>query len=247
MGHLPLGLHAYLERQDETTTTTTTQYVTFFREPVAKYVSGRLYLNRQPQQWKTVDEAVAAIRQKLETAAAKHEHYNAYERYLTTPAQKEEMETAKAKQLGNSNNSSTSSTTHEERMVELIATNLVAMNVLVGVVERMDTSLELLQSVLDATQELTPVLRRLLPTTTSTNTIRNNNTTNDHQRWVVNESRLSTAAVVERLQTEELEALWREYLRYEFRLYDFANRLHDRQVQALRRQHGDRYRFDSMM
>jgi len=234
--------------------------VTFFREPVAKYVSGRLYSNRH-RNW-NFDEAVAEIRRGIvrsagEAAAAdghmngtvlpterrKIGYYNGYEKYLTTPAQKAQMR-AEAGVKRNGGDS------RHERVAELIEANLVRYNVLVGVVERMADSLSLLQSVLDADRELTDLFRTMVHREKEgSGSGRRNGTSSSSGGGppgplVENRSRLSTSAVIERLEADPgISQMLREVLKYEFRLYDFALRLHERQVEQMRRRYGDTYTF----
>jgi len=218
VGHLPLGLHAYLNQHDNSSTSSSTphnyQYVTFVRDPVHKYVSGRLYLHPE---W-TMEEAVSNIQAKVTHAVSKREYYNAYERYWTTPQQKENA-----------------TILSKEDTVRQLQQNLVDMNVLVGVVEDMGASLGLLQSVLDADQQLTGILQTLNPSL-------GGNHSKNSSSLVVNQSRLSTTAIVRQLTDDTAFVRQvRAYLKYEFRVYNFAVALHDRQVAQLRQRHGDRY------
>ena len=244
VGHLPIGLHEYLDDDAAAAAAAAaaatnssaavggdsrgrsqrrTQYVTFFRDPVTKYVSGRLYLNSH--RWRTADEALSAIRSTVEKASDRREHYNSYVRYLTTPAQK-------ARQANEA--------TSDEMKVEQIRSNMIRHGVLVGLVERMGDSIALLQSVIDADRKLTPLLLRMVARDDGSNS---SGGTNQLSPLVANPSRLSTTGIVRRLrQDPSLDAKLREYLKYELQLYGFARQLHGEQVEALRSARGgDKY------
>jgi len=63
-------------------------YITFFRNPIDKYVSGRLFVDKA-KRW-TFDEAILAIQQYIMDT----DYYEGYSKYLLTPHQKENIKKA---------------------------------------------------------------------------------------------------------------------------------------------------------
>lgn len=72
---------------------------------------------------------------------------NSYKTYLTTPEQKELA-------MKNDNFS-------EEQWVSIMKDNLINMNVLVGIVEKMGASVEMMHSIIDVDREITPMFQKL--------------------------------------------------------------------------------------
>jgi hypothetical protein len=209
VGHLPLGVHHHWK--DANDHVVHPQYVAFFRDPIAKYVSGRLFVNRK-KDW-TAEEAVRILKQEVVTARQRGSYYLGCDKYLITPEQKELPLTL------------------DER-VQLVRTNLLSYRCLVGIVERMSSSLYLLQHVIDGDLEVTGQLHRLDTARPSQN---------DSNRTTFNQSKLSTDALVAELKRDpNFYPSLQEYLRYEFLIYDFALQIHARQVQALPNRHGSR-------
>ena len=250
-GHQPLGLHHYWangwwsnddndndsEKCNHTTTTTIAveaQYITFFREPVTRYVSALLFTNRDDESvddW-TFAEAVDAIQQdvRLRLAAGNqnnefynvqssrlsgadeyydYQYVNAYARYHLTPKQKQR-------------NNMTA-----DEVVAQIQRNLVEYNVMVGIVELMEDSLSVLQSIIDPDLEFTEILGTMAGGRSGFNVAPN---------------AVSTHKVVQALrQDPEFWPLLQKVLQYEFRLYDFALDLHSQQVERMRAMYGTRY------
>eukprot|EP00542_Grammatophora_oceanica_P003349 CAMPEP_0194056152 /NCGR_PEP_ID=MMETSP0009_2-20130614/59153_1 /TAXON_ID=210454 /ORGANISM="Grammatophora oceanica, Strain CCMP 410" /LENGTH=115 /DNA_ID=CAMNT_0038705397 /DNA_START=9 /DNA_END=353 /DNA_ORIENTATION=+ len=113
--------------------------------------------------------------------------------------------------------------------------NLVENKVLIGIVEHMSDSLELLQHVLDMDDELLPAFELFGMNTTATR--RNNNgtsTTASKRTITANKSKkFSTRQVVTELKRDvEFMTIFEEYVKYESLIYEFARvELHERQVQ----------------
>jgi hypothetical protein len=192
-GHLPLGVH---QDQDQDPRHRV-QYLTFVRDPLEKYVSGKLYSNRR-RNW-TAQGAIERISYEISHLARKHGRYEKYSSYLLTPAQK-------ADNLS------------EEDKVMAMQSNLASMNVIVGIVERMDASYQLLQRVLDGSGTLHRAFRLLR-----------------ENRLVRNKSTLSTSDLVRRLKARDpgFEGKARLVLWSEYMVYDFAVKLHEMQHDRL--------------
>ena len=211
IGHLPLGVH--LHWTDYNQNLVQPMYVLFLRDPVAKFVSGYLFVNREFHM--TFTEAIKGI--KLAVVDDRHEgnYYLGSDKYLTTPSQK-----------GHPRG-------FEER-VELVRSNLLSHNCIVGIVERMGDSLALIQLAVDGDLEVTDQIRRL-----DTSKVARDNRTD---AMTVNKSELSTSAIVAELRKDEVFfQILLEYLKYELLLYDYAIQIHERQVDSLRKRYGDRY------
>jgi hypothetical protein len=188
-GHVPLGVHQDLRHR--------VQYLTFVRDPLDKYVSGKLYSNRH-RKW-SADDAIARIAYEISHLARKNGRYEKYSSYLLTSAQK-------AKDLD------------EDDKVKAMQSNLASMNVVVGIVERMEASYQLLQLVLDGSGELDRAFRLLR-----------------ENRLVRNKSTLSTSDLVRKLKARDpdFERKARLVLQSEYMVYDFAVRLHEMQHDRL--------------
>ena len=198
-GHVSLGIHENWFVNTNRTELVDAQYVTFIREPYAKFVSAIVFKNRR-RRW-TFIEAVKEIKADIRGKAAKEEYYNFYYHYLTTPHQKLQ------------NNSS------DDKRIQLIKNNLIEMNVMIGAVEHMVNSMALIQSIIDVDGEVAKLFDIV------DYTRRNSSSGND--KLVLNKSRLSTPAIVAALREDK--GVWdalTELLRYEFEVYDFALELH---------------------
>ena len=215
IGHIPFGVHKNWSDKS-TGKMIIPQYITFFREPFVKFVSSRLYVN-ESKRW-THQQAVDSIKSTIRTKNKKGEHYNAYISYLTTPKEKE---------LGKKNKHS------QEQWVQIIKKNIIDMHTVVGVVESMSESVELIQSIIDVNREQTKLFKRLISPSGSSSLVRN-------------KSKLSSSKIVGILKKDE--TIWnmlKEILKYEFDVYEFAVKMHNLQVQELKKKHGDQYSFDS--
>jgi len=132
-------------------------------------------------------------------------YYQNYASYLITPYQKNIQ--------GLDRNSRT----------QLILENLVKYNVIIGVVDRMSESLELLYNVIDRKHEMTRLFEHF-----------GMNKPKDKKKVVVNQSRFSTSAILNELKKdEEFFPLLVEYVKYDQMIVDFARRIHLLQYEAL--------------
>ena len=239
IGHLPLGIHQNwvtgIDNEDddeEKLLNDTVQYVTFFRDPFAKFVSGRLFIHPK---W-DFDEAVSEIKKRIHHDASKNETYNGYENYLLTPKQKDDI---------------VNHDLSEDDKVRLIQGNILNMNVLVGVVEHMSQSLEMIQSIIDVNREMTDEFRKLDPknllprvsvTTATATKSTKHNTSKEKEVIMRNQSKLSTSAIVQVLkEDEEIWGKFEKVLKYDSDLYDFALQIHEKQYEELKKRHGDKF------
>lgn len=104
-----------------------------------------------------------------------------------------------------------------------IKENFISYNMLVGVVKHMDESLSLLQSVIDPELKCTDMFFERLQTKT-------------------NPSTLSSSELVRMLSEDEAwVSMAKEFLKYEYEVYDFAVKIHKKQYNAMINQYGKKY------
>ncbi|KAL7561720.1 hypothetical protein ACA910_010937 [Epithemia clementina (nom. ined.)] len=149
------------------------QYVTFFREPLHRYVSSVLYVNRNKNWTRDYDLAMAELQRRIQTTEASadkpQEYLVRYAPYLLTPQQKEELRQSNA----------SSPAAAAEQQVQLIQQNLIRYQVLIGIVEHMDDSMALIEYVVDGTYEFADGFARFR-TNRWTNNNNNSSIPNQH-------------------------------------------------------------------
>ena len=237
-GHLPLGLHEnwFVNKQryyDDDSSSSNNEalvvpvpvqplYITFFRNPIEKYVSKKVYSNKKTYTQLSFQQVVEEI--KLAINATKH--YDGYTQYLLTPKQKQQKSIIHTSTTNHNNtksgkkNRTTITTDEKVRMVQM---NLVQYPVVIGIIERMTDSLDLIRYTIngDNNPQINRLLNALDTMKTTTSLIRNR-------------SELSTSDIVRELQKDEMIFKKMQHmLRYEFQIYNFAMELHKRQVQYI--------------
>jgi hypothetical protein len=207
IGHMPLGLQWSTDRQ---TSLNDVQYISFFRAPLEKYVSGVVYANKQ---YKNYPATVEATVQRIKTFVreeVKHGKYrDSYSAYLLTPWDKDEqLPDIQAK-------------------VKRILYNLVHYPTMIGIVEKMESSLELIVHVVGNQSNVRSLFQQANLNSNSTST----------KSLVRNKSDgVDTKAVIEMLKADtEFYGILKEYLKYDAAIYEFTSRLHDEQYQFLRK------------
>ncbi|GKY91984.1 hypothetical protein MPSEU_000170000 [Mayamaea pseudoterrestris] len=209
IGHLPLGTQwgssiAQLVPRRNDDSNDFIQYICFFRSPVEKYVSGVIYSNKQYKSYPATVKATVKRIKTFVTNEVKHGKFReSYSAYLLTPWDKDQKPP-----------------TVEER-TELIIRNMVQYPTVIGIVEKMDSSLELILHVVDQGNKVASLFQQA-----SGNGV------------VLNKSRgVSTKEVVAILQADtELYPMLQLYLQYDAAVYEFAMQLHDRQYDWLLQQ-----------
>mmetsp|Transcript_22493 Transcript_22493/g.28388 ORF Transcript_22493/g.28388 Transcript_22493/m.28388 type:complete len:176 (-) Transcript_22493:243-770(-) len=167
----------------------------------------------------TFDEAVEAIKWKVLEHNNHRQYVNFYQAYLTTPQQKE---------VGRERAYS------EQQWVEIIQQNIFGMHVLVGIVEQMRESVELIQSVIDVDRELDKQFRKL--------DAENMNILVSSKKLVKNRSNLSTSDILAKLKEDDkFWNIFTDVVKYESHLYEFAREVHNHQYHHLKEHHGHRY------
>ena len=206
-GHLPLG--SDYGWKDKHGTQVDVQYLVFFRDGVHKFISSVIYLKSDM----TTDELVKLIKQRVKSARRQGKYYERYTSYLITPQQRYSLA-----------EKNISLSMHYR--VNLTLHNLIQYNVIIGIVERMSESLEVLQYVMDSQNELQAMFQEFGMNSTSQSAV------------VMNPSRrVPTSVVLQELEKDELfmQEL-REYVKYEDLIRTFALDLHIRQHQYVQAQ-----------
>jgi hypothetical protein len=147
----------------------------------------------------TTDELVKLIKQRVKSARRQGKYYERYTSYLITPQQRYSLA-----------EKNISLSMHYR--VNLTLHNLIQYNVIVGIVERMSESLEVLQYVMDSQNELQAMFQEFGMNSTSQSAV------------VMNPSRrVPTSVVLQELEKDELfmQEL-REYVKYEDLIRTFA-------------------------
>lgn len=212
-GHLPLGVGSLWNPGN-----TTVQYVVFFRNAVDKFVSGIMYQKRDQDY--SFGAIVELIQKRVKGELYQQKYREGYSAYLLTPQQKQQHYHDEL------HNSSIPIRTQQ------ILQNLDQGNVLIGIVERMSESLELIQFLIDSNHEQTPLFQAfgMKPRThdiegshTTPLTIKKNNP-----------SKFSTASVVAELQKDaKFWELMVEYVKYDDIIYRHALQIHGAQHRSL--------------
>jgi hypothetical protein len=192
------------------------RYITFVREPMTRYVSGFVFSKRRLNL--TFDEAVRRIKVDVTNQRQQGKYWMRVKDYLLTPQQTEDQNRKNDYLLG------------IQATTELIMRNLVRYNVLLGVVERMAESMELLQHVLDHEKKWTWLFGRYgLNTPATTNSSRSATGV-----ATVNKSKLSTREILAELsRDDEFFQSFQEYVKYEKMVYDFVVDIHSKQYAAI--------------
>ena len=221
IGHYSVGIHENLI-DTSTKEAINPQYVAFFREPYAHYVSGTLFHAKDDKLDWSFEDAVEAMKSEIREYHQKKKQLNYYYAYLTTPEQKEYERKKKEETKRNR--------AIDEEMVQLIKKNVIDFHIAVGVVEYMSDSLELIQSLIDVNRDLTDDFKSLLKPPQASDSL------------VKNQSKLSSSKIVKALkEDEEIFKMWTEMMRHEIEIYEFALQVHQMQMKALRKKHGNRF------
>jgi len=204
-GHLPLGAGELFKKKDGTPANI--RYFMIFRNPVDKFVSGKLYSNRH--NYINLETIVEKIKDEVNNARSHEKYYQGYSLYLITPFQKE-FETR--------NMSVTSKT-------ELMMNNLLKYDVVIGMVDRMPESLKILHHVLDSNKKITGLFEHFGM---------KDQEGNAKKAVLYNKSAISTLSVIAKLKKdEEFYQKLEEYVKYDRMLVEFALKLHLLQYDAI--------------
>lgn len=181
-------------------------FVAFFRQPLFKFVSEFMFQMSASDDL-SVERSVGLIRDAVVHATSEGRYFEQYLTYLITPRQKEWVENEGVRWT-------------PERRVNITLTNLRKLKVLIGIVERMPESLELLQSIVDKGKELNSLFQ-FFSSTDKTENLANI------------ASRNLTNAIVEKLREDApiMESI-EEFLKYDVQIYKLALQIHQEQYRS---------------
>jgi hypothetical protein len=213
-GHTPMGLHSnwYTKKEKEVVTPL---YITFFRDPVDRFVSGQLQENKalvkmgKEETW----DFETALGYIVKVIKKRKKSYDGLSGYLMTPAQKVGQNITLAEKKN------------------IMKSNLVDLPVIIGVIERMADSLDLLRYAINS--DGNALVDKMID---SLDYQPIQNKTNGSRRRLLekNKSKISTSALVREIQKDtKLFAILKSALRDEYEVYDYAMDLHKQQVERL--------------
>jgi len=191
-GHFPLGVF---------TTNNNLRYFTFFRNSIDKFVSGNIFSSRKENL--TKDSIVNQIKNEINNEIRQGSYFLKTANYLLTPFQKNLELDISAE-------------------AELIMKNIINYGILIGMVDRMSESLELLHYIIDNSNKVNKLffqygMRR-----------------EGQQNKQKNRSRsVSTLSVIQELKKDEkFYEKFLKYVKYDQMVNDFAREIHFLQYQA---------------
>lgn len=204
-GHIPLGCDEFWI--DGSNAHVDAQYVVFLREPLHKYVSQLLFEHREKNL--SIDDALSLVNETVLNQTRLGNYYEKSSNYLITPDQKAWAERERV-------------SWNAERRRNLTLSNIINKRVLIGLVERIPQSLEILQYVLDERQEL-PKLFEYFSSIEKLNNITK----------LLSKSQ-ADAVVSKILQDQSMMSILDEYLKFETQLYSWGVKIHEKQLESMR-------------
>jgi len=213
-GHTPMGLHSnwYTKKEKEVVTPL---YITFFRDPVDRFVSSQLFKNKKLDEVgkEEIWDFETALGYIVKVIKERKKSYNGLSGYLMTPAQKVGQNITLAEKTN------------------IMKSNLVDFPVIIGVIERMADSLDLIRYAINSDGN---ALVDEMFDSLDYQPIQNKTNGSRRRLMVKNKSKISTSALVREIQKDtELFAILKSALRDEYEVYDYAMDLHKQQVERL--------------
>lgn len=201
-GHLSLGSGKVWQSEKEARVL----YVVFLREPIAKYVSQILLVERAGGM--TIGEAAKLVNLTASRELSKHHHRDSMSAYLITPQQKQWADLENVEWTA-------------ERRVNLTLSNLFQGHILLGLVERMDESFEMLRYAIDRDDQVRDIF-----------TFFGSQESSSKVYQMIGNSTQRTKRVVEYILADpSMAATLKEFLKYELEIYSYAEQLHMYQYQ----------------
>ena len=204
-----------------------TQYYIMLRNPLDLLISRLLFVNRF-QNVSTVDEAIVLVNDTVtHEYLEKGLYFEKFSNHLITPQQR-----------AWANQERIMWTT--ERRVNLTKSNLIHNRVIVGILERLSESLDMLQHVLDGNYEIqglfdyfSTATATAAATTTESKIAIHSNTSSP--RKFVPASNPLTKSVIKHIQESmpKLSMQLQEYLKYENQIYQWGMKIHERQLASI--------------
>jgi hypothetical protein len=203
-GHLPVGALQNWKETDDTDTDA--RYVTFFREPLQKFVSEYVFANTSETN-RTIGEVAEDIYVQAWQKLNAGKYLDKTSNHLISPEQKRWIDDERL------------DWTHERR-VNLTMQNLVSFRVTVGLVDRLAESLGMLEYMIDGNGDLATMFR-FFSSSEKVDRV---------QGGSILQSRKHTAGIVQSIRSNHTRlSVLDEYLKYEYQIYGFASKLHHRQ------------------
>jgi hypothetical protein len=198
--HLPVGLFQSWKETDGRMTDIT--FITFFRNPLEKFVSDHLFSE------KTKKQATSMIAEQLFLKASSRlqqgKFFDKISNHLISPEQKRWIDEEKIRWT-------------YERRAKLTRKNLLRYNVVVGLVDKLPESLQLMEHLMDRNGNMTQMFQ-FFASTSKINSIDGGS---------IARSKEFTASVAATLRSNVTQyAVVTEYLKYEQQMYDFAVKVH---------------------
>lgn len=212
-GHIPLGtgnVWTNVEEDSMDGQLLYVQYIAFFRNAATKYVSGEAFWKPEKKLSDLVDETKEKVRKEVSSG----QYHKKYDVYLTTPAQREEIESQGQRM------------SIEDQALRIMV-NLIRHDVTVGITERLPQSMELLQQLIDNSGNASDLFVRY--------GMRSKDSKEGGSSSIkVNPSRISSSTVMKVLKKDgHFMAQLLECVKFEQQISDFALALHLRQHSSL--------------
>jgi hypothetical protein len=207
-GHLPLGSDEFW-KDPATAKHVSVQNLVFFRRPLEKFVS-QIVADHPSLLGGTVDETAALIYQVVQNRTAHGDYFEMYSRTLIRPEQRSWVELERV------------NWTPEQRL-HLSLQNMVESRMIVGILERLEPSIELIRFLLDKDEEVPKLAFSYFASEKLSKRIS-----------ILHSNGNQTKNIVARIEQDPtMLHAFSEYLKYEQSAYDWAVQIHERQVKAM--------------
>ena len=185
------------------------RHIVFLRDPIDRYVSGVLYQNQKKKKGWTSADFASLVKERILSSRNAGEYWDRSLSYLLTPGQAEHLDSIK---------SSFVSTNTVEQFAEMKAKtaihNLANYNVIMGMTEKMDQSMEILKHVLMT--KSSKEQQQLLDKHATSKSIN-----------VSNKGGVTTSSVLQELKKDEhFMLIFEDYVKYEKIINDYAMNMH---------------------
>ena len=211
------------------------RHMTFLRQPITRFVSHILYQQKQgnADKTETVEETVEDIKRRIRSSRGKGEYVSSsiYPIYISLLTPEQSAMKYDPEQ-----------TTQEQQewvKVQLSIDNLLRYNAIVGMTETFSQSIQIFEhamgQIVNSTRKEEEV-RELFSRYIGEKESKNGSKRKD----------ISTGSVLKELnKDEEFMAIFREFVKYEQMIVDFAMDMHQKQYEAVKKGHFERYTLDS--
>ena len=253
-GHFRIGTGDYIfsssvRDQNSATTHPAVRYIVFLRDPKTRFVSGVLFKTNQGKYGKqSFEDIIKRIKNQIRGHVKHKEYFGTSLSYLLTPAQ--------AKAFSNMNTTEQEIQTTElspqeylaEAKAHMAIQNLAHYNVIMGMTESMEQSMQILRHVLVSefanmlardVERLKKDVEELFDEHTPKDSNAENGERKPSKDGVMRnvserDGGLSTASVLEELKKDtEFMPFFDEYVKYEQMITDFAWKMHSMQHEAI--------------